>query len=254
MPAPQGAAVGWHCRPDPECLGRLGRLTPDGGWVGSFGGLKVNAALNPRASWRGTGWLGRCAEKGLAVSFLLQTPRGEAGGGGTVSMRAALSGGGNDINPSSRAHHARGGLGLAQRHVGRWFTLPGTRIPLRGKRCCRGSLHVKLKAGDSAPGAASLRGSSPGSSRLAVEPDPPPLRASVSRAGGFGRRALRRGRLVCPAWRKPPPLARLQQWRPGRETCAAEPSPGRGGTGLGMKPGGWLQSQAGSTWRTLGTR
>lgn len=96
---------------------------------------------------------------------------------------------------------------------------------------------MKLKGSDSAPGAASLCGSSPGSSQLAVEPDPPLLGASVSGAGGFGRRAPHRGRPVCPAWRKPPPLARLRRWRPGRKTCAAEPSPGGGRTGLGMKCG-----------------
>lgn len=127
-PALRGAALGWHCHPNPK---RLGRLTPDSGWVGGFGGFTVNAALNAGGSWRGTGWLGRCPEKGLAVSFLLQTRRG-----GAVSMRATLSGEGDNRNPSSRAQRRRGRLGLAPRRVGRWFALPGTWIPLWGKRGC----------------------------------------------------------------------------------------------------------------------
>lgn len=92
----------WHCQPDPERRGGLGRQTPNEGLGGELRCPYSKHALNPRCSLGGTGWLGRCPAKGLVILFLLQTALGEAGGG-MVSMPAARSGGGDKTNPSGRA-------------------------------------------------------------------------------------------------------------------------------------------------------
>lgn len=73
--APCTGTVGWHRPPDLKHLGGLGQ--------GLWGGLTVMQFLTLKSggSWRGMGWLGRCPEKGRAVSFLLWISWGEAGHG-----------------------------------------------------------------------------------------------------------------------------------------------------------------------------
>lgn len=118
--APCTGTVGWHRPPDLKHLGGVGQ--------GLWGGLTVMQFLTLKSggSWRGMGWLGRCPEKGRAVSFLLWISWGEFP---CISMRATPSGEG-DKKPKQLGSPQRAGWDECSAAWG------GTWIPLQGKRCC----------------------------------------------------------------------------------------------------------------------